>query len=366
MTEKIHTFIFIFTFTFPMVLFTANSDDRDNKSGDSCARFDITCERFEGFKEVNEDGAQVTVQSLAMPDTLYNINSTNDTIVYTSSAGVRTVTITHGRYTVSTYASAVATVITADLVASIGAGNSLAMAYNDILLKFVFTPTLTGGATFQFNPVSQAATFTAFRPLGYRNWDVADPTAVATTVATTARYAVNLGYDTLYLWCSIPGINSYSTHRKGWGNLLAVLHPVGDPTPGNLLLLRAEWHDGFRIPKMWGKIRFEVRDHEDNIIDLNGSDINITLNITGLKDGLPKAGYMRPSKEMKDIFVLPPPWFEKPLLPTLYDNPSRPAGNNGLVLDPGFMTGSGVSDRQPERPRKIGYGYDRDAKRLRR
>jgi hypothetical protein len=346
-----------------MVLFTANSDDRDNTVGDTPSNFSINCDRFRGVKEPNRDGCQITVQSLAMADTLYNINNSNNTIVYTCNAGVRTVVITNGRYTVSQYAAEVAAVITADLVAAIGAGNSLAVSYSSIALKYTFTPTLTAG-TFQFNPVSQSG-FNAHRPLGYRAFDAADPTAVATTVATQAPYAVNLGYDTIYLWCDIPGINSYSTHRKGWGNLLAILHPEGDPTPGNLLIWRAEWHNGFRIKDVWTKVRFELRDHEDNFIDLNGSDVNITLNITGLKDGLPKAGYFRPAQEMTDLFTLPPPWYEKPYLPSVYNNPKRPAGNNGLVLDPGFMAG-GQADRQAPRPRKIGYGFSSEAKRQRR
>lgn len=344
-----------------MVLFTVNSDDRDSLTNESTSDFTISCERFNGLKEPNKDGAQITVQSVAFPLTYYNVDNYNNSIVYTCNAGVRTVALTNGYYTVSQYAAHVAAVVTADLVAANGAGNSLTVTYNGISMKYTFTPVLTVG-TFQFNPVSQAG-FTAHRPLGFRPFDVADPTAVATTVAIAAPYVVNLGFAELYIWCTIPGVNSWSSHRKAWGQLLAVLHPVGSPAPGEIIQWRAEWQNGFRIPGMWTKVRFSLRTHEDHVVDLNGSDINITLNVTGLKDGLPKAGYVRPSQEMRDWFVTPPPWYEKPFIPSVYRNPSYPAGNEGVVLDPGFMEG-GTLDRQEARPLRS-YGRN-PGKRLRR
>lgn len=347
-----------------MVLFTVNSNDRDNPLQESTTDFSIACQRFNGVKDVNRDGAQITVQSVAFPLTWYNINNTNNTVVYTASAGsgVRTITLTNGYYTVDELATLLAAAVTADLVADIGAGNSLAVSYSSTSFKYTFTPTLTAG-TFQFNNTNAA--FSAREPLGFRFWEVADTTPVATTVSFVSPFAINLGYSELYVWATIPGVNSWSSHRKGWGQLIAVMHPVGDAQPGQVIQWRAEWQNGFRIPRLWESVRFTLRDHEDNIVDLNGSAINITLNITGLTDGLPKAGYFRPSQEMAELFLVKPPWAEKPFLPSIYNNPSRPAGNNGLVLDPGFMQG-GQLDRQPARPRKIDGGVNRAAKRFRR
>lgn len=353
----------VWLFTFTMVLFTANSDDRDNKVGDTTASFSITCDRFRGVKEPNKDGAQITVQSLALPNTLYNVMPFNNTIVYwTTVASFRTVSLTPGRYTVAQFAAHVSEVVTADMVASLGAGNSLDVTYSEITMKLTFTPTLSvGGAEFQLRP-DQAA-WNAYYPLGFRSWDP-EPVRQLSGVELTAPYVVNLGYDTIYLWCDVPGVMSYSTHRKNWGNLLAVLHPTNE-CAGALMIWRAEWHNGFRVPDMWTKVRFELRDHEDRFLELNGSDVNVTLNITGLKDGLPKAGYFRPSQEMRDFFLVPPPWYDKPFLPSVYNNPKRPAGNNGLVLDPGFMVG-GELDRQIANPVKHPHGFSRSAKRLRR
>jgi hypothetical protein len=347
-----------------MVLFTVNSDDRDNQLQETSTDFTITCDRFNGVKDVNRDGAQITVQSIAFPLTWYNINNQNNTVVYTASAGsgARTVSLTNGYYTLSQLASHLATVVSADMVADIGAGNSLAVAYSGTSFKYTFTPTLTAG-NFQWNLTNAA--FLAHKPLGYRDFQNADTTAVTTGVGFESTYAVNLGYAELYLWGNAPGVNSWSSHRKGWGQLLAVMHPVGAAEPGEIIQWRAEWQNGFRIPRLWESIRFSLRDHQDNVVDLNGSDINITLNITGLTDGLPKAGYFRPSQEMAELFKVKPPWAEKPFLPSIYNNPLRPAGNEGLVLDPGFMMG-GQMDRQRARPRKNDGGVDRAAKRFRR
>lgn len=348
-----------------MVLFTVNSADRDNPTQDSTTNFNLTTERFNGVKDVNRDGAQITVQSIAFPLTYYNITDQNNVVVYTASAGSANlaVTLTNGYYTVAQFATHLASVITASLVADVGAGNALAVSYTGTSFKYTFTPTLTSG-TFAFNLTDPA--FTAFKPLGYRQENaLADTTAVATTVAFESDYCVNLGYSEIYLWCNISGINSYSSYRKAWGQLLAVLHPVGDPQPGAIIQWRAEWQNGFRIPRLWESVNFSLRDHRDNVIDLNGSDLNITLNITGLTDGLPKAGYFRPSQEMAEMFKVKPPWYEKPFLPSIYDNPQRPAGNEGVVLDAGFMAG-GQLDRQPARPRKFDGGVNRAAKRFRR
>jgi hypothetical protein len=361
---SIHRVISQNLITFQMVLFTVNSDDRDNKQQESTTDFSIACQRFNGVKDVNREGAQITVQSVAFPLTWYNINADNNVVIYTASAGsgARTITLTPGYYTVSQFAALLAAAVSADLTADIGAGNSIAVAYSGTSFKYTYTPTLTAG-TFKWDLSNPA--FTAFKPLGYRDSQLADTTAVATGVAFESTFCVNLGYSELYIWATIPGINSWSSHRKGWGQLIAVMHPVGAAEPGQVIQWRAEWQNGFRIPRLWESVRFTLRDHSDNVVDLNGSDINITLNITGLTDGLPKAGYFRPSQEMAELFMMKPPWAEKPFLPSIYDNPRRPAGNNGLVLDPGFMLG-GQMDRQPARPRKNDGGVDRAAKRFRR
>ncbi len=349
-----------------MVLFTVNSDDRDNLGNESTTDFTITTDRFKGVKDVNLDGAQITVQSIAFPLTYYNVTNQNNVLIYTASAGTgaRTITLVNGFYTVSQFAAHVASVVSADMVIDIAAGNSVAVTFSSISLKYTFTPTLTAG-TWTLNPTNTA--FTAHHPLGFRRLiiEAADPTPVATTVSIEATFAVNLGYGEMYIWASIPGVNSWSSHRKAWGQLLAVMHPVGDVVPGEMIQWRAEWQNGFRVPALWENVRFSLRDHEDNVIDLNGSDINITLNVTGLTDGLPKAGYFRPSQEMAQLFKLKPPWYEKPFLPSIFNNPQRPAGNNGLVLDPGFMIG-GDFDRQSPLARKHPYGFSRDAKRNRR
>jgi len=353
-------------FIFQMVLFTVNSDDRNNTLNESTTDFTISCERFTGLKDPNRDGAQVTVQSVAFPLTYYNINGNNNVLVYTASAGTanQVITLTNGYYTVTQLAAHIATLVSADMVSDIGAGNSVAVSWSSISMKYTFTPVLTGGgATWTLNPTH--ASFTAHHPLGFRSFEVSDPPAVATTVALQASFVVTLGYGELYVWCTIPGVTSWSSHRKAWGQLLAVLHPVGSSSPGELIQWKAEWQNGFRIKGLWESVRFSLRDHEDNVVDLNGSDLNITLNITGLKDGLPKAGYFRPSQEMADLFTQRPPWYEKPFLPTIYNNPQRPAGNNGLVLDPGFMAG-GQMDRQGALVRKHPHGFSRDAKRNRR
>jgi hypothetical protein len=346
-----------------MSLVVLNSRDRD-LSADSSTSFSITCERLatDGAKTY-EEGAQLTLHSAAFPDTLYNVNSYNDAIVYTSSAGVRTVELTQGRYTMGTLATHVAAVMTADLVAGIGAGNSLAVSYDSTTLKYTFTPTLTAG-TFQFNPVSQAG-FTALEVLGYKSGDDADPVAVATATPTTAPYAALLGYEAVYLWCSVDGVRSYNTHRKAWGSQLGVMHPTG--TTGDLVIWEATYHDGFRIPGLWTKVQFELRDHQDRLLDLNGADINITLHISGLVGGLPKRGYYRPSVKKEEVMDARSPWALKPLLPSVYNNPSYPAGNDGDVLDPGYFRGGPQAYRQSEPPQSAAnkYGANPGAKRNR-
>lgn len=349
-----------------MVLFTINSEDRDNPARESTTDFTVTCERLAGVKEVNRDGAQITVRSVAVPIMYNNIRANNNVVVYTASAGSgpRTVTLTQGYYTVSQFASHLASVITADMVADIGAGNSLAVTYSSISMRYTYTPTLTAG-TFTFNPVSQPG-YTAHFPTGFRTYESADPTAVATTVGIVGTFAALLGYSELYVWCDIPGVNSYSGARKAWGQLLAVLHPIGCAEQGQVMQWQAQWHDGFRIPSLWTRVRYQLRDHNDNIIELNGAPINITLNITGIKDGLPKDGYVRPSVELEELFKTSAgKWFNAPFLPSLHDNRSRPAGDNGVVIDAGFMSG-GQLDRQQALRRKFPFGEDKDSKRNRR
>ena len=86
-----------------MVLFTVNSDDRDNLQSEVSTDFTITCDRFPGAKDMNKGGSQITVQSVAFPLTWYNINNTNNNVRYTASAGSgsRDVTLTNGYYTVA-------------------------------------------------------------------------------------------------------------------------------------------------------------------------------------------------------------------------------------------------------------------------
>ena len=292
-----------------------SSQDRETPSMTSTTDFSINLtdiSYIQGF----EGGLYVSLASITVPYTVYNVRANHDTLVYTGPSGVRTITLTHGFYTTSTFASALQTAITTQLNADVP-GDTMAVAYNATTMRLEFTPTLAAG-TFQFNPVSQAG-FNMQNLMGYGDIS-SDPSATATGVLFSPPHVPFLGgVDQLYLYMDLPGAGSYNTHnRKFDQGLMATIPVPGGLAPGGYIShVFPHSYGGWMLKErgMPSSVKVRLCDHEMQPIDLQGSEWTMTLDIFGDLPGLPIPGYIRMDQMIRpdygpNLNVSPMQWGE--------------------------------------------------------
>lgn len=198
----------------------------------------------------------IGLTNLTLPNTIYNFNSSNNSITFTQGGSTVTVSVSVGNYSASTLTDALNTAIAA------AAGLSITVTFNEENANFTFA-----GAAFTIDSA------TMFRQLGLKDQL---PTASATTYTAT-KVCDFAGSTNLYIRVRNLSMNNLDSRGKTSNIIASIVNNVnyGDYifyTPPEVLYFQIN-------EQQLSHIDIEITDQEGNLIDLNGSSFNMTLSV---------------------------------------------------------------------------------------
>ncbi len=201
----------------------------------------------------------IGLTNLTIPNTIYNFNSSNNSITFTQGSTV-TVTVTVGNYSASTLTTALNTAIAA-------AGKSITVSFDEENALFTFT----GSSAFTIDSA------TMFRQLGLKDQL---PTASATTYTAT-QVCDFAGATNLYVRIRNVSMNNLDS-RGATSNIIASI--VNDVNYGDYIFYSPPEVLYFQInEQQLSHIDIEITDQESNLIQLNGASFNVTLSVHFVK-----------------------------------------------------------------------------------
>ena len=212
------------------------------------------------------------VESVTIPYTFYTVDSTNDTIFYNEDGATTTnsMTITHGVYTSTTFASTLQTLWTTDATATVTVTEST------VTNKFTIA---SDGATFQILLSGTTARYL----LGLS----ADKTG-ATSYVMDNVFDMTGGRHNIYVHSDLTRA-FYSSIHTSETSVMAIV-PVNAST-GSILHHHSNTEQEFPLSSFpRSQITFELKDRFDNTIDLQGLNWSITLIVEEGQDNNSSSG----------------------------------------------------------------------------
>lgn len=202
----------------------------------------------------------IGLTNLTIPNTIYNFNSSNNSITFNQSGSTVTVSVTVGNYSASTLTTALNTAIAA-------AGQSITVSFDEENANFTFT----GSSAFTIDSA------TMFRQLGLKDQL---PTASGTTYTAT-QVCDFAGATNLYVRIRNVSMNNLDSRGKT-SNIIASI--VSNVNYGDYIFFSPPEVLYFQInEQQLSHIDIEITDQEGNLIQLNGASFNMTLSIHFVK-----------------------------------------------------------------------------------
>jgi len=197
----------------------------------------------------------IGLTNLTIPNTIYNFNSSNNSITFTQGSTV-TVSVSVGNYSASTLTDALNTAISS-------AGLSITVSFDEDQADFSFT----GGSAFTIDSATMS------RQLGLKEQL---PTASGTSYTAT-RVCDFAGATQLYVRIRNVSLNNLDSRGKVSNIIASIVNNVnyGDYifyTPPEVLYFMIN-------EQQLSHIDIELTDQEGNVIDLNGASFNLTLSV---------------------------------------------------------------------------------------
>lgn len=239
-----------------------DSGDRLNYPTASSADFAI---RVEGLYNKNYRNCQL--EYVKIPNTIYTINSNNNSLGWTSSiTGYVNSSFTQGYYSASDLASHVGTTLQADKYS--GDGNFSA-SYSSLTGKLTISNSSTVFSLDFQNPATTSAELLGF--------NVGMTGATGATSYVSSNVLELQPVRTISIETNLPlGNSEYNSNGKNL-NILTTL-PV-DASSGNYL---TRVYDSLKVHKLDGDIpnilRFRLFDQDGRILSLNGANWNMGIN----------------------------------------------------------------------------------------
>lgn len=232
-----------------------DSRNRDNYANTSEASFAIT------FKLPINVKRRLRVVDLVFPNGVYNVNANNNSLRYTDSGAVaHTVTVAAGNYTAATFEAALKTALDASTGLHV-----FTVAHNTQTYKVTISAT---GSNFSIQFTSALTTMA--RLLGFAITDVSGATTY------TGTKALNISEPNLIYFKTSPNFkDSYNTTIRD--SVLFKL-PV-DVSFSNIVFYSPPLNDSswFNWEGSFNKLIFKLTNQDDQQIDNNGYDWNLTL-----------------------------------------------------------------------------------------
>lgn len=196
----------------------------------------------------------LSIQSAIIPYTFYNINDTNNKLIYSQNSIVNTLIISNGNYN----AINLATFLTSNMT-------NFLVKYNSITNKFTFTNNLYD---FTFS-----ASSTCFTILG-----ITSAILSSTSKTYSSSNCVNLLSNMCICIQSNLPTGNINSSKLAEGNILCSF-PVETP-PYSLITYKN--NNGFRTNLYSNTISYiniRITDHNNNLINLNGCHFTLTIQI---------------------------------------------------------------------------------------
>jgi len=197
----------------------------------------------------------VGLNNLTIPNTIYNFNSSNNSITFTQGSTV-TVSVSVGNYSASTLTDALNTAITA-------AGLSITVSFDEDNAVFSFT----GSSAFTIDSATMS------RQLGLKEQL---PTASATSY-TPSQVCDFAGATNLYIRIRNLSMNNLDS-RGNTSSIIASI--VVNTNYGEYIFFSSPDILYFMISEnKISHLDIEITDQEGSVVDLNGSSFNMTLSV---------------------------------------------------------------------------------------
>ncbi len=205
------------------------------------------------------------VKSLTLCNSMYNIDSTNNTILFYENATAKSATITAGFYTSTNIAAAVKTA----LDTASGGHNTFTVSYSSSTGKL----TISAGNAFYFRWASDADN-TCYRELGFQKANTASGTSI------TAPCCLNLNACNQLLLNISNAHASYQSTSYTQGNVLIPLEANG--LEFKTYYFNRDIQQCVQFDTNAKRITLTLRDDLGRIRSLNGTDYSLVLSNVGL------------------------------------------------------------------------------------
>jgi hypothetical protein len=198
----------------------------------------------------------IGLTNLTLANTIYNFNSSNNSITFTQGGSTVTVSVTAGNYSASTLTTALNAAITA------AAGLSITVTFNEENANFTFA-----GAAFTIDSATMS------RQLGLKDQL---PTASGTSYTAT-QVCDFAGATNLYIRIRNVSMNNLDSRGKT-SNIIASI--INSANYGDYIFYAPPEVLYFQInEQQLSHIDIEITDQEGNVVSLNGSAFNMTLSV---------------------------------------------------------------------------------------
>lgn len=197
----------------------------------------------------------VGLNNLTIPNTIYNFNSSNNSITFTQGT-TETISVSVGNYSATTLKDALNTAITA-------AGLDITVSFDEDNAVFSFT----GGSAFTIDSATMS------RQLGLKEQL---PTSSSTSYTAT-RVCDFAGATNLYVRIRNLSMNNLDS-RGNTSSIIASI--VVNTNYGEYIFFSSPDILYFMISEnKISHLDIEITDQEGNVVDLNGSSFNMTLSV---------------------------------------------------------------------------------------
>ena len=244
-----------------------NLNSKDATKNNSTFNSDV----FFPFKSILQDDptiiySQINVYTCSIPISFYIINEYNNKLGFYGIIYNDILTIPVGNYTVTSLISTIKNLFTA-----LGAGIvfNITLDKNTGILTFVRTSFDDIGFFLSANSILPVLGFT-------------EDTEITSLTLTGNRPANLLGIKKLKIFSSALATSSFSSANYGTRSLLKTLC-VNDSAFGVILFQTSGEFNPTLIVKNITGIDLQIRDEEDNLVNFNNIDWNITLQINSFR-----------------------------------------------------------------------------------
>jgi len=205
--------------------------------------------------------SQINVYTCSIPISFYIINEYNSTLIYSTGGVQSNISVPFGNYNINSLLPVLQTLFSSN-------GVSISITLNKITGKLTFVSTVAIQFIYQG--------FTILNNLGFITTTLSSTTLIATQPANV------LGIKKLKIFSSALATSSFSSSNYGTRSLLKTLC-VNDSPFGVILFQSSGELSPLLITKSITSIDLQIRDEDDNLVNFNNIDWNITLQLNSFR-----------------------------------------------------------------------------------